>query len=442
MREPFEDAIATLDANLRPGEDYTAWWASEDTLFARWSQGKARQVGGVVQAELTVRLIRGRRHAAVLLDVGAGQAADGDRIRAALAKLRQQLELVPEDPHLLWNQDGALHIEEDALAARDDGSEGLERIGRAAAGADLVGILAAGRVARGFASSRGARCWQARDSVHLDYSLVAEADRAVKSSVAGPSWAALPLEEDIDRARRRLAWLALPPQSLPRGPCRAWLEPAAVGELLGLMGWGGFSAGARQTRSSPLQRLADGAARLHPAVHLRDAPGEGLSPRFGPDGFVRPASLALVAAGRGADALVAARTAAEYGLAPTGAGEDETPDSLAMSPGELAVDAVAATLGDGVWISNLWYLNWSDRNAARVTGMTRFATMVVRGGEVVGPLAPPMRFDDTIYHLLGDGLVGLGREAVLLPDAGSYERRSTASTRAPAALVEGLALTL
>ena len=44
-------------------------------------------------------------------------------------------------------------------------------------------------------------------------------------------------------------------------------------------------------------------------------------------------------------------------------------------------------LGRGVYIANLWYLNWSDRTACRMTGMTRFATFWVQDGEVQAPLA-------------------------------------------------------
>ena len=57
-------------------------------------------------------------------------------------------------------------------------------------------------------------------------------------------------------------------------------------------------------------------------------------------------------------------------------------------------------LGTGLYIGNLWYLNYSDHPNGRVTGMTRFSTLWVEGGRAVAP-AEVMRFDDTLFHLLG-----------------------------------------
>ena len=53
-----------------------------------------------------------------------------------------------------------------------------------------------------------------------------------------------------------------------------------------------------------------------------------------------------------------------------------------------------------------------------------------------------MRFDETLYRMLGDKLVGLTREVDLLPDSNSYGGRSTRSLRLPGALVDDFALTL
>ena len=62
-------------------------------------------------------------------------------------------------------------------------------------------------------------------------------------------------------------------------------------------------------------------------------------------------------------------------------------------------DALAA-LDTGLCVGNLWYLNYSDRPACRMTGMTRFATFWVEDGKIVAPV-DVLRFDDTIYRMLG-----------------------------------------
>ena len=94
-----------------------------------------------------------------------------------------------------------------------------------------------------------------------------------------------------------------------------------------------------------------------------------------------------------------------------------------------------------LYISNLWYLNFSDRSACRTTGMTRFATFWVEGGTIQSPLEV-MRFDETLFSMLGEKLVGLTRERELLLDPGTYEQRSTRSAHLPGALVDDFTLTL
>ena len=98
-------------------------------------------------------------------------------------------------------------------------------------------------------------------------------------------------------------------------------------------------------------------------------------------------------------------------------------------------------LDTGLAIGNLWYLNYADRNDCRITGMTRFATFWVENGEAIAPVKA-MRFDDSLYHLLGDRLEGLTRERELLVSPETYEGRSSASALLPGILVSGIDLAL
>ena len=90
---------------------------------------------------------------------------------------------------------------------------------------------------------------------------------------------------------------------------------------------------------------------------------------------------------------------------------------------------------------NVWYLNYSDRSGCRATGMTRFATFWVENGEIVAPLEV-MRFDETVFRMLGENLVGLTDERELVLHPGSYIQRATNSGRFPGALVEDFNFTL
>jgi predicted Zn-dependent protease len=73
--------------------------------------------------------------------------------------------------------------------------------------------------------------------------------------------------------------------------------------------------------------------------------------------------------------------------------------------------------------------------------MTRFATFWVEHGKLAAPLEV-MRFDETVYRMLGENLVGLTAEREWIVDAGTYSQRSTSSTRLPGALVADFTLTL
>jgi predicted Zn-dependent protease len=112
-----------------------------------------------------------------------------------------------------------------------------------------------------------------------------------------------------------------------------------------------------------------------------------------------------------------------------------------MAGGALADKDVLAALGTGVYVGNLWYLNYSDRNACRMTGMTRFATFWVENGEIQAPVST-MRFDDSAYSLLGSQLEALTAERELLLSASTYSQRNTSSALLPGALVSRLTLTL
>jgi predicted Zn-dependent protease len=182
-------------------------------------------------------------------------------------------------------------------------------------------------------------------------------------------------------------------------------------------------------------------ARLSPKLTLIENTEAGVAPRFQHDGFVKPASVTLIGKGRLEDALVSPRSAKEYGLETNAAGAWESPESLDMAPGGLDPAGALAALDTGLRIGNLWYLNFSDRPAGRITGMTRFATFWVERGRIVAPVNP-IRFDDSIYRMLGEALVDLTSDCELLLDTSTYGQRSTGSVRLPGALLAGLKFTL
>lgn len=444
MFENFTALADRVEARLPAGLAYTATVSGEQSDFVRFNRAKVRQPGEVRQAGLSLRLIDGRRQTAGDITLTGLPEADSARVDALLDRLAARLPLLPEDPHLLINptpssshHDGANALP-DATAVVDDVLAAAHAQGK---DPDLVGVYAQGNIYRGFASSTGQRNWFSTWSYNLDWCLVAGGDKAVKSGLAGFAYDPAALQSRMAEASRQLAIFSRPARTIEPGRYRVFLSPAAVGEILGLLNWGAFSARAVATRTSPLMRLVEGKERLHESVNLCENTRDGVAAAFQEDGFVKPDLVPLWTAGQHAGTLVSPRSAAEYGQSTNGASAGEQAVSLDLAAGDLPTAEALARLGTGVYIGNLWYLNYSDRNAARMTGMTRFATFWVENGEIVAPLNV-MRFDETVGNILGANLEGLTAERDLRLSSDTYFARSTDSARLPGALVRDFTFTL
>ena len=438
--EGYFDQLATAaDRALAAGERHTLGFAAEDTDFVRMNRGKVRQPGHVAQRYAEVRLIRGARHASHQLSLTGDVRVDVKAIEDAIAGLRSALPQLADDPHLLLPSTVASSRTEHAEATPSTESM-LEAVLRAAAGHDLVGILAAGPVYRAFADSQGQRNWHATTTFNLQWSLYYRADKAVKSAYTGFAWRDADLAARMSTAVEQLALISRPPKSLAPGKYRAYLAPAALDEVAGILGWGGFSARALATEQSSLARMK-GEARLDARVAISEHISAGVAPAFQSEGFTRPARVPLIAEGALVGSLVSPRTAREFHLEANGANGGESPEALAMEGGALPARDALSALDTGLAVGNLWYLNYSDRPACRMTGMTRFATFWVEDGTVVAPVNV-MRFDDTIYRMLGDNLEALTTERELLLDSRSYGSRVLSSATLPGALLREMNFTL
>ncbi|HUQ76281.1 MAG TPA: metallopeptidase TldD-related protein, partial [Burkholderiales bacterium] len=388
MKERFNGLIARLERALAPGETLLCNLSAERSAFVRFNRALVRQAGTVEQSYLSLRLVRERRQASATVALGDETAA-----LEMLATLRAALGDLPEDPWLLINEEPRSTSSErrGKLASAE---AVIDQVVHEAKGRDLVGFYAGGTIYRGFANSLGQRNWHEVDTFNFDWSLYRQRDEAVKTSYAGFDWDPRAFAAKMARAGGELELLGAPRRTIEPGDYRAYLAPAAMLELMSMLSWGGFSARSRQTRQSPLLLMQEGRT-LSPQVTLSENTAAGIARGFQADGFLKPPQVRLVDAGKLGDALISPRSAKEYGLPTNGAGGDETPDSLDMAPGGLKEPDVLRQLDTGLYISNLWYLNFSDRPAGRITGMTRFATFWVEGGRIVAPVTP-MRFDDSI----------------------------------------------
>ena len=399
MQDYFHVIADFLGSLLQGQEIYTCAVTGETTDFVRFNRAKVRQAGRATQHHMNLDLIEGRHHAAAALTLAGDLELDRPRIEQLVEELREIRAQTPEDPFLPYATEvrSSEQVYPDELPA---GPEMVAQILAAASGYDLVGIHASGVTYAGFANSFGQRNWHSRSSFNVDWSLYSHADKAVKARYAGFHWDASEFTAQLARAAEQLQTLARPPHNLQPGSYRAYLTPAALEDIMDLLGWGGFGLHDHRTGNTPLLHLIESGARLSPQLTVTENTAAGVAPNFERAGFIRPPQVTLIEAGVYKDCLVSARSAAEYGVPGNGADTHEAPLSLDVAPGDLAHSNMLKALDTGLYIGNLWYLNYSDRNAARLTGMTRFATFWVEDGRIQAPVNA-MRFGRDTLQLAG-----------------------------------------
>jgi predicted Zn-dependent protease len=434
MQDYFYGLADYVTGKLVGDEVATMTFKGEDSDFVRLNKSRVRQPGHVEQRFLGVDLILGSRHLVGYVTLSGNREVDNGRIDELITDLREKLSNIPEDPHLLYATEikSTEQIGENRLPTAE---QAVGSILKAGEGRDLVGIYASGGVYSGFANSLGQRNWFSTYSFNTDWSFYHQADKAVKSHYAGFQWEAGDFDRKVREATEQLAVLGRPPKTIDPGRYRVYMAPVAVADYVGMLGWIGFGLKAHRTKQTSLLKMIEEGATLNSAVTLRENTREGVSANFDGAGFIKPDEVPLIESGRHAGCLVSPRSAKEFGVPTTAADPYEYPESLDMAGGSLAQDAVLAELGTGVYINNVHYLNYSDRPACRITGMTRFATFWVEKGRIVAPLNV-MRFDETIYRALGGNLIGLTESREMLLDASTYEGRATESSRMPGALIE------
>lgn len=440
MREYVWDLFSAVEKKLNSGEVLTSYVMGEESDFCRFNKAKVRQSGKVKQGTLLLKLIVGKRQSCLELTLGFERSRDLAAIESHLGIMRDMLPHLPEDPFILYNQDA--QVTEDIRSSQIPPAESIVTdVLSKVAPYDFVGIFSGGAVFRGFASSLGQRSWYQNQSFNLDWSLYLEGDNASKFGYGGFSWDVNRFTALLKEGEESLNVLRKPRKTLKPGHYRAYLAPAALAELCDLLAWSSFGAKSQKAKHSALMHLIDGSATLSPMVSMVENTAEGTSPSFDDDGFLKPSSVTLVNKGKFGEPLVSARSSREFGLKLNGANHSESPESLDIAAGQLPLSDVLRTLDTGLFVNNLWYCNYSDRTSCRITGMTRFATYWVENGKIVAPVRV-MRFDDTLYHVLGKNLEALTKEREFILSAASYQNRSTSSHHMPGALVNHFQLTL
>lgn len=446
---PWETTLKTLlaIAHDRCGPDQAfqiSLWA-EDSQFIRFNQAKVRQGGQVLDGGLAVTWYQrggaGEPDRSIQANLPFTGCLDLDlpQFTQTLDLLHQLLPTVLPDPYLSWPR-GEAHSHTVYCGQLLDPTTAATEILEPVADLDFVGLYAAGVCIRAQADSAGQYHWFQTETFSLDYSCWDTQGQAVKGNYAGSQWQAAVYQGGIDRDRQQLQQLQRPRKTVPRGRYRTYFAPAAVGDLLEAVS-GSWSEISFQQGDSPLLPLRRGTWSLSPQLTLRENFSLGLVPAFNDQGEVAPTQLDLVREGQLVNTLISTHTAQKYGLSSNGATAGEGLRAPEILPGNLAEAEILATLDQGLYVSNLHYLNWSDRPAGRLTGMTRYGCFWVEGGEIVAPIEN-LRFDDGLDRFWGKNLVALTQNRAIIPEISTYSRRALGAAQVPGMVVEDFIYTL
>jgi len=436
----FYDLSDYINGNLGKDEVFTCYLRGENSDFVRFNNCKIRQGGNVNQFDVTLSLIRGKKCVSHDIPLSGIETDDRARIFSAINELRERLSLVPDDPYLLYATDvnSGENFQEKDLP---ESAGAIEEIIRAAEGKDLVGIYSSGGIFRGFSNSFGQRNWFEKYSFTFDWSLYHREDKAVKSSYAGFNWDSKVFEEKMRDSISQLKIISKPAATIKPGKYRVYLAPSALVEFVWMLSWNAFGLKSHRTKSTSLIKMIEEKRKLHPAVSMFENTKDGSVPNFQRHGFIKKDRISLIQKGVYEECLISPRSSMEYNVRHNGADDSESPQSFEMSAGDIESDDILKKLDKGMYINNTWYLNFSDTAACRITGMTRFAAFLVENGKIQSPINV-MRFDESLYRMLGENLIGITKDRELIMDSDTYYSRSTGSNNLPGILVKDFSFTL
>ena len=447
-RDVFDYLAEAVFTDLKQGEELSLNLSAEDQTYVRFNNSKVRQATDVMQRNLAVTMQCCGRKIAFSFDLTGQKDWDLATLRSLMERARLEALVLPEDPFLVPMQNNgnsdSHHVGE--LPSAENVIEGIATL---TAGTDLTGLFASGPQIRAVRNSLGQKHWFSTETLFLDYSLftinASGENKAVKGLYAGQVWEQERFLASIDISRNQLALLKRLARPVPPGEYRVYLAPSAMAEIIGMFSWGAVSYSAWKRGNCALRRLIEGEVCLSEKFSLKENFKLGLTPQFNSLGELPPLEVPIIEKGLLKNLLVSSRSAKEYGLtsnaADPGGWFGEHLRSAEVAAGNLAETDALKSLDTGIYVGNLHYLNWSDVQNARITGMTRYACFWVENGEIVAPIRD-LRFDESLYRIFGTELESLTREAHSIPATDTYHRRALGGRKIPGGVFQAFRFTL
>jgi predicted Zn-dependent protease len=425
---------------------------SERSLMLRYANSRPTQATAIDDLTVEIAVARGGR-----VGKAATNATDDD----SLARCAHEAEAAAQAMARSAGDDGypgfpspdpAPECEtfDEATAALDasQGGAALAQVFEVAerCGVEAHGTWTVGDVETAIASSTGVAVSERSTDAFMKVVCIAPSGRSGYATAASRSASALQPIELAERSAAK-ATASGEPVALPPGEYPVVLEPAAVGELLGMLSWQTFNGLAYvEDRSAFSGRLGEMVAA--PAINLSDSPR---FPRTFQRGFdaegVPKLPLPLIQDGVAKNVVYDTVTGARAGVPSTGhataaGGSTYGPvasNLVLLGGGARDTADLCRPIKRGIYITRLWYVNTVRPKETLLTGVTRDGTFLIEDGELTRPLVD-MRFTDSALGLL-ERTQALCSAPVLTTDGEFYGRRFASGVVCPALRVSSMRFT-
>lgn len=438
IRKSFAACSDWLLSSLPSEKKAILYLEAEDTLFVRYNAHRVRQNTQVEQAFLNMQIFENLKSMKTVFSLTGDLDTDLKNTKLLYHKALQTMEKALEEstPREMAKNFTSKNIFEGKYSQ----STVLNEISSQTKNLDFTGLAHFGPILNMVRTSENVAHEFQTDFFTLDYSLYHH-QHAVKGMYCHNEWSQEEFENSLHKSNYYLELMQKPSIEIKPGNYRVYLAPGAVAELASMLSWGALSQKAYKIGRNPFEKLIAKEKQFSSKINIKENFSLGLCPAFNNNGEVAPLSLELIKNGEIQNLLTSTKTANDYGLISNFAEEEEYLKSLEIAPGNLDMSQVLSELGTGLFLSNLHYLNWSDPQNARITGMTRYACFWVEKGEIIGPIKD-LRFDESFYTLWGKELESITHASEIMPNTDTYFKRHLGGKKIPGMIVSNMKFTL
>ena len=413
LRRICDTALKAVD-----GDEGEALLIARNAALTRFANAAIHQNVVSREAELRVRVVRGKRVAMVTTD-----RLDDEGIRRAAREASELARITPENPTFgglpgdtKLSSAPSAFVERTAETTPIDRARAAKQLCDAARAASLsaAGYVSSNVQELAIASSKGVWAYSPATTSDAELAALGDAGSAFAQRLSldfGTLDIAGCAREAVEKATA-----AQRPRDLAPGTHEVVLEPYAVRDIIAFLGSQLTGLAVEEGRSFVAGKLGQ---KVTGDITLVDDPfdAQGLPRAFDLEG--QPSHRVTLIEGGVAKAVVYdSQTAHRTGQKNTGHAlppnpfQPSAPMHLRLEPGDQMREDLIRSCKKGVLVTRFWYTRWVHQLRTIVTGMTRDGTFAIENGEIAYPVKN-FRFTQSYHDALG-GTLGIGNALTLL----------------------------